>query len=73
MREFNFDEAVTKEISISQSWAQTRLIINKEIVSEGGNNESIMYDFEPGTYLVEVEYLNNRHGVDFSVGGFRPR
>jgi hypothetical protein len=69
---WNFLEPTVKEITVSQSWAKTRLIINGKIVFEGGSDESVEYLFESGNHLIEIEYLNNRGGVDFSVGMVDP-
>ncbi len=61
------DQATIKTITVSQSWAKTRLLINGAIVYEGGSDQEIQVQFEPGEYLIEVEYVNNWHTTEFSV------
>lgn len=57
----------TKKISISQSWAKTRLIIDGHIVYDGGSNKELLLTLNPGHHTIEVEYINNWHTTEFSL------
>jgi hypothetical protein len=65
---FKFEKTTVKEISVSQSWADTKIYIDEFLVFDGkNNNQSFVYEFTPGTHTMEVEYQNNWHTVGFSV------
>ncbi len=55
------------DISISQSWAKTRIIIDGTVIYEGGNNTKVPYTFTKGKHKIEVEYVNNWHTTGFMV------
>lgn len=66
--QLNFEKPTTKQISISQSWAKSRILINGNVVFDGKNSsDTIVYEFEPGQHVVEVEYINNWHTVEYKV------
>ena len=52
---------------MTQSWSQTRIILNHHRIYEGGDDESPRVWLEPGSYTLEVEYLNNWHTTDFEL------
>ncbi|MDH7794988.1 MULTISPECIES: hypothetical protein [unclassified Beijerinckia] len=63
-----FDKPATKQISISQSWAKSRIFIDGRIVFDDKNtSKSFVYDFSPGEHVMEVEYINNWHTVEYKV------
>ncbi|MET1414575.1 hypothetical protein ABVF61_20055 [Roseibium sp. HPY-6] len=62
-----YDEPVTKQILVSQSWAKTRIKIDGDIVYEGGSNTTIEHKFSAGKHHIEVFYINNWHTVEFKV------
>ena len=64
---FTYEKEEQMQISISQSWAKTRIIIDDMIIYEGGTNEQIPYTFRKGKHKIEVEYVNNWHTVSFKV------
>ncbi|WP_310441979.1 hypothetical protein [Sulfurimonas sp.] len=64
---FTYEKEEQMQISISQSWAKTRIIIDDMIIYEGGTNEQIPYTFTKGKHKIEVEYVNNWHTVSFKV------
>lgn len=65
--ELSFSEEVEKEINISQSWSEVRLIIDDEIVYHGKDEQIIPFTFSRGSHVVEVEFLNDWHTTDVSV------
>ncbi|WP_190325446.1 hypothetical protein [Halopseudomonas salina] len=66
MLEFKQQEVMS--FTVSQSWSKTRILINGRVLFEGGSDQSILYRFEPGEHKIEVEYVNNWHTTEFSVG-----
>jgi hypothetical protein len=63
-----FDKATRKQVSISQSWTKSRVMIDGKVVFDSKNSgESFFVDFTPGEHVVEVEYINNWHTVEFKV------
>lgn len=64
---FVFKEAKDQELSISQSWARTRIIIDGMVVYEGGSNKQFTHKFTKGIHKIEVEYVNNWHTVGFML------
>jgi hypothetical protein len=62
-RAFLVDTDLT--LSIAQGWSNTRVIIDGKLVYQGDNSTEIPYTFTAGKHLIEVEYLNNWHTVDF--------
>ncbi len=63
-----FEEPTVKRISVSQSWAKSRVLIDGRVLYEGGSDQSVLYRFEPGVHKLEVEYVNNWHTTEFNVG-----
>jgi len=64
---FVFEKTQKKEISVSQSWSKTRIIIDGMVVYEGGDNKKFTHTFTKGKHKIEVEYVNNWHTVGFMV------
>lgn len=62
---FVFSKTKEQELSISQSWARTRIIIDGMVVYEGGSNKEFKHTFTKGKHKIEVEYVNNWHTVGF--------
>ena len=63
-----FPEATTKQFSVSQSWAKSRILIDGETVfDESNRSRTFTHSFTPGEHVVEVEYVNNWHTVEFKV------
>ncbi len=54
-------------IDVSQSWSETRMIIDGYLVYKGGSNASINVRLPKGRHTLEVEYVNNWHTVGFSA------
>lgn len=54
-------------LDISQSWSETRVIIDGKLVYKGGSNSSSTFTVPKGTHTIEVEYVNNWHTTGFSV------
>lgn len=64
----SFSEREIKNISVSQSWAKSRIFIDGEIAFDKANtNDSFTYDFAPGEHIIEVEYINNWHTTEYKV------
>lgn len=63
----HFEADTSVEINVAMSWSKTRVIIDKQLVYEGGSNMRIPFTFSAGDHLIEVEYLNNWHTTDFTV------
>lgn len=61
------DTDESKQIFISQSHSKTRLMIDGEVIYEGGHDKEIFYQCAAGTHKVEVEYVNNWHTTEFSL------
>lgn len=55
------------DFSVSQSWANTRLILDKKLFIEPNGNSVRSIELKKWEYLAEVEFLNQWHVVDFSV------
>jgi len=64
----NTPEQETRRIAISQGWSKARIMIDGAVVYTGDSDEELLLSFEPGKHLVEVEYVNNWHTTEFSVG-----
>ena len=63
-----FDTETTRQFSVSQSWARSRILIDGEIVfDENNRGETFTHTFAPGEHVIEVEYINNWHTVEFKV------
>lgn len=52
---------------MSQSWSQVRILLNRHRIYEGGNDLTPRVWLEPGSYTLEVEYLNNWHTTEFEL------
>jgi hypothetical protein len=64
----SFESETTRQFSVSQSWARSRIIIDGEIVfDENSRGETFTHVFTPGEHVIEVEYINNWHTVEFKV------
>jgi hypothetical protein len=64
----NFASAETKQFSVSQSWAKSRIFIDGAVVFDGGNDgKTFTHSFTPGDHVVEVEFINNWHTVEYKV------
>ena len=64
----HFDSETTKQISVSQSWAKSRIWIDGVVVFENSNDRKpIMHTFAPGDHVIEVEFINNWHTVEYKV------
>jgi hypothetical protein len=64
----SFKSDTTKQITVSQSWAKSRIFIDGEVVfGEGNMKESFTHEFSKGQHVIEVEYINNWHTVEFKV------
>lgn len=65
---FEYSEDTITTISISQSWAQTRLIIDGYEIYKGENtNQEIDINLSKGKHTIEIEYINNWHTVTYSA------
>ncbi|MDD2828119.1 MAG: hypothetical protein PHW18_00940 [Sulfuricurvum sp.] len=65
--DYYYPEETTMEISLEQSWAKSRVIIDGRVVYEGGNSTSFPYTFKKGSNKIEVEYVNNWHTTGFML------
>ena len=64
----HFDAATTKQFSVSQGWAKSRILIDGKVVFDKTNTSgSFIHEFTPGDHLIEVEYSNNWHTVKYKV------
>ena len=64
----DFTVATTKQFSVSQSWAKSRIIIDGETVfDERNSSKTFTHRFEPGRHVIEVEYSNHWHTVEYKV------
>lgn len=52
-------------LDISQSWSETRVIIDGHLVYKGGSNTSTKISVPKGRHTIEIEYVNNWHTVGF--------
>lgn len=63
-----FSAPTTRQISVSQGWAKSRIFIDGKIVFDKANTEgSFTYDFTPGDHIIEVNYINNWHTTEYKV------
>lgn len=62
----NFPTPARKQISISQSWAKSRILVDGEIIFTGDSNR-VVHDFSAGEHIIEVEYINNWHTTEYKV------
>lgn len=63
--DFTFDQPSTKNIVLSISWANAKVIIDGNVIYEGNQSATIPYTFTKGKHRVEIEYINNYGQVDF--------
>lgn len=64
----HFDRPTTRQISIDQSWARTRVLINGNLVFEAKNSaKSFTHHFTAGNHIIEVEYSNSSHTASYKV------
>lgn len=64
---FHYEKETPVQLMVDQSWSRTRVIVDRKLIYEGGNNASVPFVFSPGTHKVEVEYINNWHTTRLSV------
>lgn len=63
-----FEKRTTLQISVSTSWAKARVRINGIVIDDlNQNKNAYTHTFTPGNHIVEVEYINNWHTVEFKV------
>lgn len=55
------------EFITSQSWAQTRIILDNKLISWQSNSSSTKLYLDKWEYTMEVEFINNWHTVDLFV------
>ena len=64
----NFPSAATKQFSVSQSWAKSRIFIDGSVVfDESNQGRTFTHTFTPGDHVIEVEFINNWHTVEYKV------
>lgn len=63
--DFTFDQQSTKNIVLSISWANAKVIIDGNVIYEGNQSATIPYTFTKGKHRIEIEYMNNYGQVDF--------
>lgn len=64
----SFAKPTTKQISVSQSWAKSRVLIDGEIVFDGANSgNTFSHTFAPGDHVIEVEFIKNWHTTEYKV------
>ncbi len=64
---FRYEKETPVYLTVDQSWSQTRVIVDRKLIYEGGSNARVPFVFSPGTHTVEVEYANNWHTTSLSV------
>lgn len=62
-----FSEEKLQVFEVSQSWSNTRILVDGTVVYEGGSDVRKPFVFKKGRHLVEVEYTNNWHTTSFRV------
>lgn len=67
----NVPETALYKFALGQSWSKTRIILDKHVIFEGGNESVPAVELSPGQYLLEVEYINNWHTTQFQLA-FQP-
>lgn len=55
------------QFAIDQSWAKTRIIIDRRVIFEGGGKDTPTIELSAGTHTLEVEYINNWHTTGFQL------
>ena len=64
----HFDSETTKQVSVSQSWAKSRIWIDGAVVFDQSNDrQAFTHSFSPGDHVIEVEFINNWHTVEYKV------
>ena len=64
----HFASAATKQFSVSQSWAKSRIFIDGAVVFDASNEgKTFTRGFAPGDHVVEIEFINNWHTVEYKV------
>lgn len=66
--EIEIKEQNLYEFFISQSWADSRVILDGKEIMRSWGKTTIPISLNPGKYMLEVEFLNNWHVIDFAVG-----
>lgn len=59
------DEEMT--LNVSQSWAETRVILDGHLIYKGSDNISVNIQVPKGRHTLEIEHINNWHTVGFSA------
>lgn len=63
-----FAKPTIKQVSVSQSWAKSRILIDGKVVFDGTNSgKTFTHKFAPGEHVIEVEYINNWHTTEYKV------
>ncbi len=65
VKEINLSEEVTKNIDVEMSWAFCRIWIDNQVVFDESSSGPIEYTFSKGKHLIEIEFINDWHTVDF--------
>lgn len=52
---------------VEQSWANTRILLNRHRLYESGSEKKTTVRLAPGDYILEVEYLNNFPSTRFNI------
>lgn len=65
--DFEFRTDDIREFHLSQSWAKTRILVDRKIIYDGGTSQIIPVRFSPGRHRIEVQYENNWHTVGYSM------
>ena len=64
----SFSAPATKQFSVSQSWAKSRIFVDGVVVFDASNqSETFTHEFSPGEHVIEVEHINNWHTVEYKV------
>lgn len=67
--DFTFSKDTLRNVSVSKSWAFSRVFIDGKLVFDETNdgNQDADFMFTKGTHRIEVEYINDWHTVDLLV------
>jgi hypothetical protein len=65
--QLHFDTPGRRQVAVSLSWAKARIFIDGEQVRNGSDSGEFTHYFSAGAHLLEVEYVNNWHTVEFKV------
>jgi hypothetical protein len=63
-----FSRPTVQQISVSQSWAKSHILIDGEVVFDESNaSRTFRHEFSAGEHVIEVEFINNWHTVEYKV------